>query len=152
MFSLMSKLLSEAKIFVADTTNLRATKRKQETLLSQHYKVERIGRWATWKSDFKSLEIWFQELQWMVWQMEKRCNVKQLTVSGEPGDIQRKTIDSWKDRLSGIVYWRMTSGIWMKQEYSESPFPTTASGNRGKNVKRGGGQAMINYSIYCHCS
>jgi len=34
---------------------------------------------------------------------KKRFNVKQLKISGESGDVEGATVDSWKERLPEIV-------------------------------------------------
>ena len=41
-------------------------------------------------------------------------------MNGESGDVQGKTVDSWKERLLKDMK-RTTSQIWTRQEYLEGP-------------------------------
>ena len=48
------------------------------------------------KDDFKGSNGWLEK-----W--KKRFNIKQLRISGESGDVQGPTVDSWKERLPELV-------------------------------------------------
>ena len=48
--------------------------------------------------------------------MEKRYNIKELTVCGESGDVAETTIDSWKEKLPEIVNGYRKEDIWNLDE------------------------------------
>jgi len=48
------------------------------------------------KDEFKGSNGWLEK-----W--KKRYNIKQLKISGESGDVQGPTVDSWKERLPELM-------------------------------------------------
>jgi len=44
--------------------------------------------------------------------MEKKYNVKQLTVSGESGNVSGATVDSWKKQLPEVLQGYAKRDIW----------------------------------------
>ena len=57
------------------------------------------------KPNFKGSNGWLQK--WKV-----RYNVKQVTVSGESGDVHLDTVESWKERLPELLHGFRKEDIW----------------------------------------
>ena len=49
------------------------------------------------KSDFKGSQGWLEK-----W--KKRFAIKQLKICGESGDVEGKTVDSWKEQLPELIW------------------------------------------------
>ena len=51
---------------------------------------------------------------------KKRYNIKNLRISGESGDVQGTTVDSWKERLPELLsgFLAMIFGILTRQGFS----------------------------------
>lgn len=57
------------------------------------------------KDEFKGSNGWLEK-----W--KKRYNIKQLKISGESGDVQGPTVDSWKERLPELMAGYARDDIW----------------------------------------
>jgi len=66
--------------------------------------AERLG-----KDEFKGSNGWLEK-----W--KRKYNVKQLTVSGESGDVSGATVDSWKERLPEVLQGYAKRDIWNLDE------------------------------------
>ena len=82
--------------------------------------AERLGF-----ENFKASNGWLD--RW-----KKRHHVKQMTVSGESGDVSGATVDSWKERLPHILE---GYGILMKQDAFGELYQTKVLANELKNAK-----------------
>ena len=82
--------------------------------------------------DFKASNGWLD--RW-----KKRHNIKQMTVSGESGDVSGATIDSWKERLPHIIEGYSAEDIWNIDETGcfWRALPDKGFGQRAKECKGG---------------
>lgn len=89
--------------------------------------AERLG-----KSEFKGSNGWLGK-----W--KARYNVKRFTICGESGDVQGKTVDSWKERLPEIVKGYKIEDIWNMDESGVfwRALPDKGFGQKGKECKGG---------------
>ena len=84
------------------------------------------------KPNFKGSRGWLDK-----W--KKRFNVKQLKISGESGDVEGATVDSWKERLPEIVHEYEKANIWNMDETGLfwQALPDKGFGQRSKQCKGG---------------
>ena len=84
------------------------------------------------KPDFKGSRGWLDK-----W--KKRFNVKQLKISGESGDVEGTTVDSWKERLPEIVRGYDKDNIWNMDETGlfRQALPDKGFAQRSKQCKGG---------------
>lgn len=84
------------------------------------------------KDDFKGSNAWLEK-----W--KKRYNIKQLQVSGESGDVQGPTVDSWKERLPELIAGYARNDIWKVDETGLfwKALPDCGFGVKGKECKGG---------------
>ena len=81
------------------------------------------------KPNFKGSNGWLQK--WKV-----RYNIKQVTVSGESGDVRLDTVESWKERLPELLHgFRKTYGTLMKPAVFGKHCQTEDLIKRGKSAK-----------------
>ena len=66
--------------------------------------AERLGR-----GEFKGSNGWLEK-----W--KRKYNIKQLTVSGESGDVSGATVDSWKEQLPEVLQGYAKRDIWNLDE------------------------------------
>ena len=64
---------------------------------------------ALGKSDFKGSQGWLEK-----W--KKRFALKQVKICGEFGDVEGKTVDSWKERLLELIQGYSKDDIWNMDE------------------------------------
>ena len=82
--------------------------------------------------EFKGSNGWLEK-----W--KKTYNIRQFTVSGESGDVQGATVDSWKERLPEIVQGYSKDDIWNMDETGVfwQALPDRGFAQRGKRCKGG---------------
>ena len=80
------------------------------------------------KPNFKGSNGWLQK--WKVW-----YNIKQVTVSGESGDVRLDTVESWKERLPELLHGK-TYGTLMKPDVFGKHCQTEDLVKRGKSAKK----------------
>ena len=82
-------------------------------------------------ADFKGSNGWLEK--------RKKRYIRQFTVSGESGDVQGATVDSWKERLPEIVQGYSKDDIWNMDETGVfwQALPDCGFGQRGKKCKGG---------------
>ena len=80
--------------------------------------------------------------------MEKRYNIKQLRISGESGDVQGPTVDSWRERLPELVAGYARDDIWNIDETGLfwKAFPDHGFGVKGKEC-RGGRKSKQRFTV-----
>lgn len=84
------------------------------------------------RDEFKGSNGWLEK-----W--KKRFNIKQLRISGESGDVQGPTVDSWKERLPELVASYARDDIWNIDETGLfwKALPDRGFGVKGKECKGG---------------
>ena len=84
------------------------------------------------KDEFKGSNGWLEK-----W--KKRYNIKQLKISGESGDVQGPTVDSWKERLPELTAGYARDDIWNIDETGLfwKALPDRGFGLKGKECKGG---------------
>ena len=84
------------------------------------------------KPDFKASNGWLDK-----W--KKRYNIKQVTISGEAGDVLGVTVDSWKERLPELVRGYKAEDIWNLDETGcfWRALPEKGFGQKKKECKGG---------------
>ena len=93
------------------------------------------------KHDFKGSNGWLEK-----W--KKRYNIKQLRISGESGDVQGPTVDSWRERLPEIVAGYARDDIWNIDETGLlwKALPDLGFGVKGKEC-RGGRKSKQRFTV-----
>ena len=93
------------------------------------------------KHDFKGSNGWLEK-----W--KKRYNIKQLRISGESGDVQGPTVDSWRERLPEIVAGYARDDIWNIDETGLfwKALPDHGFGVKGKEC-RGGRKSKQQFTV-----
>ena len=68
---------------------------------------------------------------------KKRYNIKQLTICGESGDVQGKTVESWKERVPEIDQGYSKDDLWNMDETGVfwKALPNRGFGQKGKARK-----------------
>ena len=84
------------------------------------------------KTDFKASQGWLEK-----W--KKRHYIKQITISGESGDVSGETVDSWKERLPELLEGYEPSNIWNLDETGcfWKALPEKGFGQKKKDCKGG---------------
>ena len=84
------------------------------------------------ESNFKASNGWLD--RW-----KKRYNVRQVTVSGESGDVSGQTVDSWKERLPELLQGYKSVDVWNLDETScfWSALPDRGFAQKGSQCKGG---------------
>ena len=61
---------------------------------------------------------------------KRKYNIKELRISGESGDVEGPTVDSWLERLPELVLvmLKTTFGTWMKRASSGKRYLTEGLG------------------------
>ena len=89
--------------------------------------AERLG-----KGNFKGSNGWLDK-----W--KRKYNVKQLTISGESGDVSGVTVESWKERLPELLQGYQKKDIWNLDETGVfwKALPERGFGQKSKSCKGG---------------
>lgn len=99
------------------------------------------------KSDFKGSRGWLDK-----W---KKCyNVKHLKICGESGDVHGETVESWKERIPGIIQGYEKEDVWNMDETGIfwRALPERGFGQKSRSCKGGEKkQATIHSCILCVC-
>ena len=84
------------------------------------------------KPNFKGSRGWLDK-----W--KKRFNIKHLKISGESGDVEGVTVDSWKERLPEIVQGYEKDNIWNMDDTGSfwRALPDKGFGQKSKQCKGG---------------
>ena len=84
------------------------------------------------RPNFKGSNGWLQK--WKV-----RYNIKEVTVSGESGDVRLDTVESWKERLPELLRGYRKEDIWNFDETGcfWKALPDRGFGQKGKECKGG---------------
>ena len=96
---------------------------------------------ALGKSEFKASNGWLDK-----W--KKRYNIRQITISGESGDVAGDTVESWKERLPELLCGYEANDVWNLDETGcfYKALPDKGFGQR-KKICKGGKKAKQRLTI-----
>ena len=83
-------------------------------------------------SDFKASNGWLEK-----WKLKH--NIRQMTISGESGEVKGETVDSWKERIPEIIHGYSAKDIWNMDKTGcfWRALPDKGLGQKGKLCKGG---------------
>ena len=94
-------------------------------------------------ADFRGSNGWLQK-----W--KERYNIRQVVISGESGDVQGDTVESWKERLPEILRGFRKEDIWDLDETGcfWKALPNCGFVQKGRECK-GGKQSKQRLTVVC---
>ena len=95
-------------------------------------KAKEIANTVLGKPDFKASNGWLDK-----W--KKRYNIRQITISGEAGDVAGETVESWKERLPELLQGYEAKDVWNLDETGcfWKALPEKGFGQKKKECKGG---------------